>query len=148
MATKRRRADAVRLDLALTRECERLLEKGEVPSARRLAQNLKCQPSTLTRDPVRSSIVAKFRAEFESRKQWGQRLEKSSARSGAVLLHKKEEEIKELQRQVDALLISHRSMIDFLRARGSFEEWRAFLARYVEVEKQLIELKEVEPFRA
>lgn len=135
-----RRADARRRDERLRSVLEHMLERGERISARGVLKQVPDlqAASSLTRDPLRRSLLEEFRRLQTTRNAWVERAKRQSTARLERILAERDARITDLEHQVQLLIASHRAMVDAVGELGGLPVWRKAFEGY---ERTLDELK-------
>jgi hypothetical protein len=130
-------------DSELVRILESMLNADETISARAVARRHSSikHASTITRHNGRSGLVAHYRARQREFRVWLNRLPKRSTAKIALQMAEKDVKIAELERQVEALRISHLALIRAVGELGGVSKWLKFFENFAEVKETLQELR-------
>lgn len=96
--------------------------------------------SSITRNPARSQMLAKFQARQEEFRGWRTRLAKRSKDSAAMGMAEKDSRIAELERQVELLTASHVAMLRAVGELGGYAKWAKFFDNYKDIRDELIKM--------
>jgi hypothetical protein len=134
-----RRADARGRDERLRSVLKEMLERGERISARGVLKHVPDlrAPSSLTRDPVRRSLLEEFRQLQSTRNAWVERAKKQSTARLQRLLAERDDRVRELEHHVQVLVGSHRALMVAVGELGGLPVWRKAFAGYERCLKDL-----------
>ena len=96
--------------------------------------------SSITRNPTRAQMLAKFQARQEEFRGWRTRLSKRSKDSAAMGMAEKDSRIGYLERQVELLTASHVAMLRALGELGGYAKWAKFFDSYKDIRDELIKM--------
>jgi hypothetical protein len=119
-----------------------MLDRGERISARGV---LKCLPdlraaSSLTRDPVRRSLLEEFRRLQSTRMAWVERAKKQSTARLQRLLADRDERLREREHDVQLLVASHRALVVAVGELGGLPVWKKAFDGYERCLQELARL--------
>ncbi len=134
-----RRVDARGRDERLRAALQTMLDHGERISARGVLKHLPDvrAPSSLTRDPVRRSMLEEFRRLQSVRNDWVERAKKQAVARLERTLAARDVRIADLERQVQLLIASHRALVHAVGELGGLPVWKKAFGGY---ERRLQEL--------
>ena len=93
--------------------------------------------SSITRNPARSEMLAKYQKRQEEFRGWRTRLAKRSKDSAAMGMAEKDIRIDELERQVELLTASHVAMLRAVGELGGYAKWAKFFDSYKDIRNEL-----------
>lgn len=96
--------------------------------------------SSITRNPARSEMLARYQARQDEFRGWRKRLAKRSRERSAMDLTEKDIRISELERQVELLTASHVAMLRAVGELGGFAKWAKFFESYQDIRNELTKL--------
>lgn len=130
------------IDTELETKLALMLEKHQNITFRAVAKQISglSAVSSITRDEYRRSLVEQYVELQDERKKWIKRINKTSREDFATLLAKKDEQIVELERRVNALTASHKAMILAMGELGGMKAWRRFFDDFENTSKKLLEV--------
>lgn len=138
---RQRSAKALKVDAKMREAARAMLEAGETVGARALARRIGLgAASSITRDPVRRSILSDVLNEQVTRREWVRRSKKESTAHLVKALASRDEAIATLNRRVQVLTASHVALIRAVGEIGGTKAWLRFFAGY---EQSLAELREI-----
>lgn len=128
-----------KLDEAMVHILDGMLERDETITARSVAR---LHPkighaSTITRDPSRSDLLAKYQEKQKDIRKHVSRQSKVSKKRIADQLASKDQRIAELERDLDILRASHLAMIRAVGELGGMSKWMQFFEHFKEIPLQL-----------
>ena len=129
-------------DPYMERILQDMIERDEDITARavaRLHPRIKAA-SSVTRNPERSALLARYQKKQDEYRNWRHRLSKRSRDSAALDLAGKDLLIKELELQVEILTASHVAMLRAVGELGGFSKWAQFFESYKEIRDTLTKL--------
>lgn len=124
----------------LIKVLDSLLEQDEDITARavaRLHPTVK-HASSITRNEIRSNLLAQYQAKQREIRSYAARLRKGSKEKVAVTLAEKDLRIAELERQIELLTASHVAMIRAVGELGGMSKWAKFYEQYREMREKLV----------
>lgn len=96
--------------------------------------------SSITRNPSRAKMLARYHLQQEEFRKWRNRLSKISKDSSALDMAGKDIRIAELERSVELLTLSHVAMLRAVGELGGFSKWAKFFENFQEVRNQLMRM--------
>lgn len=96
--------------------------------------------SSITRNPARAQMLARFQARQEEFRGWRTRLAKRSKESAAMGMAEKDSRIGELERQVELLTASHVAMLRAVGELGGYAKWAKFFDSYKDIRDELTKM--------
>lgn len=93
--------------------------------------------SSITRHPIRMSLLSEYQARQIEFRSWSKRIKKSSKANINMLLESQSKTIKDLENKLGTLTISHVNMIRAIGELGGFTKWSRFFQDYKEIRDQL-----------
>lgn len=126
----------------LVRILEAMIEADETITARAVARKhpvLK-SASSITRNPDRTSLLAKYKAQQKQFRAMRGRMPKLSRDQIAAQMAQKDARIAELERQVEVLRVSHLAMIRAVGELGGIGKWLKLYAEHRAVRDELSKL--------
>jgi hypothetical protein len=144
-----RRADVRGRDERLRSVLEQMLERGERISARGVLKHVSDvrAPSSLTRDPVRRSMLEEFRRIQEARNTWVERAKKQSTARLLSRLYERVVGIEFFVCQLQLLVASHRAMVQAVGELGGLPVWKKAFEGYEHCLRELVQLGALPRFR-
>ena len=135
--TRKRTAAAKAKDAQMKSICDQLIENNETITARKVSRLLEIQTSSLTRDPIRLSIIDGAKSKQEKLREWLKRQPKQSREKDAEALAVRDMKIEALEEQKQFLIASHKAMIMAVGEIGGMAAWKRFFDGYQEVLNEL-----------
>lgn len=123
-------------EAAIAQAIARLLDGDLDITARAVAKLLGVAPSTITRSPFRSKLVADAADQQRSIRAIAA-ANKSSTEALVARIAKRDEEIASLQRRINILVASHRAMLLAVGEMGGMDYWQKFFAKYDNIRQAL-----------
>lgn len=96
--------------------------------------------SSITRNPDRSDLLARYQERQNQFREWQQRMPKRSRDQLAAQLAQKDVRIAELEHRIEVLRISHLAMIRAVGELGGISKWLKLYADFREVRNELSKL--------
>lgn len=96
--------------------------------------------SSITRNPARSEMLAKYQTRQEEFRGWRTRLAKRSKDGAAMGMAEKDIRIAELERQVELLTASHVAMLRAVGELGGYAKWAKFFDSYKDIRNELMKM--------
>ena len=96
--------------------------------------------SSITRNEIRSALLADYQRRQHEYRVWRGRVGKQSAVEAAAALAKKDRRIVELETSVQILTASHVALLRAVGAIGGFSRWAQFFESHQEVLRTLTDL--------
>lgn len=96
--------------------------------------------SSITRNPARSRMMAKYQARQKEFRGWRTRLAKRSRDSAAMGMAEKDIRIDELERHVELLTASHVAMLRAVGELGGYAKWAKFFESYKDIRNELMKM--------
>lgn len=96
--------------------------------------------SSITRNPARAEMLAKYQARQLEFRGWRSRLAKRSKDSTAMSMAEKDFRISELERQVEILTASHVAMLRVVGELGGYSKWAKFFETYKDIRNDLVKM--------
>lgn len=137
---RKRSASAFALDKRVDETCKRFILNDKSISARAIAKELGKSTTTISRDSIRSRIIAVAKRQQKLVEETTRRQTKSARSQDAKTISKLRLEIECLERKNLALLKSHKALYNVIREIGGAEAWERFFAEALEVRRELIDM--------
>ncbi len=97
--------------------------------------------SSITRNPARSEMLAKYQMRQDEFRGWRKRLAKRSKDRTAMGMAEKDIRIDELERQVELLTASHVAMLRAVGELGGYAKWAKFFDSYKDIRDELMKMR-------
>ena len=126
-------------DEAMVKVLEQLLAEDTDITARavaRLHPSL-AAASSITRNPIRMALLAKYQEQLAERRRWRSRVSHMSGAGQSAALAAKDARIAELEATVQLLTASHVAMLRAVGELGGFSKWTKFYGDYSSVRDKL-----------
>ena len=124
---RKRPVSAFKMDIKIQEACAKMLLKQEPISARAVAKDVGISTTSITRDAIRSKLVADAKRQQLGIKDTLKRQLKSSRGKDAEIITSQQISIEKLKREKYALLLSHKAMYGAIREEGSAAAYNRFL---------------------
>ena len=126
-------------DPEMERILAEMLEADETITARAVARKHPAikHASSVTRSQFRSELLARYLERQKERREWQQRAPRRSRDQLAAQLAQKDSRIAELERQVEALRVSHLAMIRTVGEMGGISKLLKLYEGYRELRSEL-----------
>jgi len=121
---------------------DEMLQSDETITARAVARKHPTirHASSITRQPGRVDLLAKYQAQQAEYRSWQGRLKKTSRQAASNALAQKDQRIAELERQVESMRVAVLAMIRSVGELGGMSRWLGFFEGYREIRDELKKL--------
>lgn len=138
---KARRKKSAQYDQDIQEICQIMIDSDQTVTAREIARKVGISASSITRDPIRMSLIDSAKTKQGELRSWRKRQAKQSRNKDAESLADRDIRIAELEKQNELLIASHKAMILSVGEIGGMEGWRRFFPHWGEVENLLRDMK-------
>jgi hypothetical protein len=125
------------VDEHLTGVLEMMLSSNESITARAAARHLHVAASTITRNPERRALLAKYVSDQKRLRDIMISADKMSKEKLVQQVASRDRRISELERRLQILTASHKAMLLAIGEAGGMAAWQRFFASYESIRMEL-----------